>query len=472
MNTIQTLQNTPQEASGGAPAWWVIFTRELHELWMGGKAPILLLIFSILLGGLTYVLASNSELSLIPPQEMVYETLKAAIAVSLFIGLIIGADSISGERERSTLESLLLTPTSRRQIVIGKFLAGMSPWPVAFAITIPYMSTISQGDEVFRHAVLWGALVGTILAPAFTALGMVASFWSSSNKTSLFVGVGLYVLFVVPNTLPGRAQTGLMGSLLQQVNPLASSNHFLSKILVNNRTFGEWWPWLVAPVLLAGLLYTLLFLYAPPSLRLEGGKSGKFWGYWSRVIGVGMVVLACLMARSPSAALAAQQAPPPHALQISIDMGYTTVKAGDHILFNTVVTNAGETASPPVAVAMNIVNLNAAGDVVDPEDWSPQRTQYLDTVAAGQSVSLGWRVNAILDGDYLVYMVAIPEPAGRDATSQPVASAGIHLTVTPFTRLNPRGVLPYAIGGPVLLALGIVYIYRRRRRDIDTGATA
>jgi hypothetical protein len=121
---------------------------------------------------------------------------------------------------------------------------------------------------------------------------------------------------------------------------------------------------------------------------------------------------------------------------------------------------------------MNIVNLNAAGDVVDPEDWSPQRTQYLDTVAAGQSVSLGWRVNAILDGDYLVYMVAIPEPAGRDATSQPVASAGIHLTVTPFTRLNPRGVLPYAIGGPVLLALGIVYIYRRRRRDIDTGATA
>ena len=54
---------------------------------------------------------------------------------------------------------------------------------------------------------------------------------------------------------------------------------------------------------------------------------------------------------------------------------------------------------------MNIINLDAAGDVVDPEDWSPQRTQYMESLAAGKSVTLSWRVNAILDGDYLVYMV-------------------------------------------------------------------
>ncbi|MBC6947406.1 ABC transporter permease, partial [candidate division KSB1 bacterium] len=226
---------------------------------MGGKAPVLLLIFSVLLGIMTYVMASNSELSLIPPQEMTYETLKAAIAVGLFISLIIGADSISGERERATLESLLLTPTSRRQIVFGKFLAGVSPWPVAYLIAIPYMKVLSQGNEVFAAAVPWGALTGTLLAPAFTAMGMLASFWSNSNKTSLFTGLGLYVLFLLPSQLPGRAQTGQMGSLLQQVNPIASTNHFLSKILVNNRTFEEWWPWLVAPAALALLLYGLLF---------------------------------------------------------------------------------------------------------------------------------------------------------------------------------------------------------------------
>jgi ABC-2 type transport system permease protein len=115
-----------ERAGSGSPTWWLVFVRELSDLWVGGKALVLILIYGIFLGVVTYVVASNSELSLIPPKEMVYETLKNAMAVSLFIGLIIGADSISGERERATLESLLLTPTSRRQIVGGKFLAGIS----------------------------------------------------------------------------------------------------------------------------------------------------------------------------------------------------------------------------------------------------------------------------------------------------------------------------------------------------------
>jgi hypothetical protein len=69
----------------------------------------------------------------------------------------------------------------------------------------------------------------------------------------------------------------------------------------------------------------------------------------------------------------------------------------------------------------------------------------------------------------MVYMVVIPKPAGQDATTHPVASSGIHLTVTPFTRLNPGGVLPYAIGVPILLVIGIVFLYRYRNRQIDAG---
>jgi ABC-2 type transport system permease protein len=457
---------------GSAPTWWLVFVREINELWMGGKAPVLLFIYSVLLGILTYVMASNSELSLIPPQEMVYETLKAAIAVGLFISMIIGADSISGERERSTLEGLLLTPTSRRQIVVGKFLAAISPWPLAMVITIPYMKILSQGNEVFGQAVPWGALTGTFLAPAFTGIGMLASFWSNSNKTSLFTGLGIYVFFLLPSQLPGRAQTGQMGSLLQQVNPIASTNHFLSKILVNNRTLAEWWTFLVAPVVLAIVVYLLLFLYAPPSLRLEGGKSSRFWSFWGRL--VGLSAIACFMIvsliASPVAAQESSSMEPQ--IQVSIDMAHKTVRAGEHILYNTVVTNHGTEDSPPLCLAMNIINLDAAGDIVDPEDWSPQRTQYVDVLPAGQSISHSWRVNAILDGDYLVYMVAIPEPESEQATSKPAASPGIHLIVTPFTKLNPGGVLPYAVGGPLVLILGVILLQRIRRRKIDTGAGA
>ena len=452
------------------PAWWLIFTRELTDLWVGGKALTLILIYSVMLGIMVYVLSSNSELSLIPPKEMAYETLKNAMAVSLFIALIIGADSLSGERERATFEALLLTPASRRQIITGKFLSGISPWPIAFLIVIPYLNVVAQGDEILGPAILWGGITGTILATAYTGLGMLVSFFSNSNKTSYFVSLGIYILFLVPAQLPGRAQTGATGQFLQWVNPVAAVNHFLSKHLVNYRTLAEFWTWLIAPTAFMLIVLGLLFLFAAPGLRLEGGRESKIGKMLKRGTAVvGLVLLLAFPTAVP--VLARDTLKTESGLQITIDKDYVVVKTGDKVEYNTVITNIGSTASAPLIVAMNLINLDAKGDIVDPEDWSPQRTQYLEGLAPGESASLSWIINTILDGDYMVYMVLIDAPTSTETTSHPVASSGIHLTVTPFTRLNPLGVLPYAIGGPVLLGLAIFFVYRLRRKNIDLGGS-
>lgn len=482
-----------RQAGASPPVWWVVFLRELSDLWIGGKALWLILVYSLLLGIWSYVLASNSELSLIPPKEMVFEMLKAYLGVSLFVALIIGADSIAGERERATLESLLLTPTSRRQLVAGKFLAAISPWPVALVITIPYWHLLAQGDEVFGQAILWGAILAAILTPALAAIGMLVSLWAKSNRTSMFLSLGLYLFLLLPSQLPGKAQTGAIGSLLQLVNPLAAANHFPAKILVNNRTLEEMWPWLVSPVALAVLAVGLLFLFAR-GLRLEPTLPGWLRSSWRRVSGIGVVglVLATMISAAPAIAqrtlvvahLDADEQPeesvskePPGesapieqaALTIDIDLDAATVKAGDEVDYNTVLTNRGSRPTTPLVMAMNIINVDAAGDVVDPEDWSPQRTRHLPSLAPNESTTLSWQVNAILDGDYVIYMVAIPVPEDTDATSQPVASSGIHLTVTPHTKINPGGVLPYAIGGPLLLLLVIIVVSWRRNRAVDSG---
>jgi ABC-type transport system involved in cytochrome c biogenesis permease component len=281
-SSVELPQGTIREqTSGRAPGWWLVFIKELNDLWMGGKAPLLLLIFCIMQGALAYMMVGDAS-DPTPPKEMVYFTVENAIAVGLFIGLIIGADSISGERERLTLEALLLTPTSRRQIIVGKFLASISPWPAAFVITVPFLAVLSEGDEVFRTALLCGALMGTLMAPAFTGFAMLVSFWSESNKTSLFVSLVVYLMFLIPTQLPGSAQTGVMGRLFKRVNPMESNGHLLEKLLVNNRTLAEFWPWLASPVLFAVLVYVLLFWYAAPALRLEGGRSNKLVSYWSR----------------------------------------------------------------------------------------------------------------------------------------------------------------------------------------------
>ncbi|MFA5835787.1 MAG: ABC transporter permease subunit [Bellilinea sp.] len=464
------LDEISRSDSRSLPAWWLIFIRELTDLWVGGKALTLILIYSILLGIMVYVLSSNSELSLIPPKEMAYETLKNAMAVSLFIALIIGADSLSGERERATFEALLLTPASRRQIITGKFLAGISPWPIAFLIVIPYLNVVAQGDEILGPAILWGGITGTILVTAYTGLGMLVSFFSNSNKTSYFVSLGVYILFLVPAQLPGRAQTGATGQFLQWVNPVAAVNHFLSKHLVNYRTLAEFWTWLIAPTAFMLIVLGLLFLFAAPGLRLEGGRESKIGKMLKRVTAVvGIVLLLAFSTASPVLARDALKAE--SGLQITIDQDYVVVKTGDKVEYNTVITNNSSTTSAPLIVAMNLINLDAKGDIVDPEDWSPQRTQYLEGLAPGESANLSWIINTILDGDYMVYMVLIDAPTSTETTSHPVASSGIHLTVTPFTRLNPLGVLPYAIGGPVLLGLAIFFVYRLRRKNIDQGGS-
>ena len=458
-----------------APVWWVVLSRELADLWVGGKALYMIVAFSILLGIETFVLATNFELSLYTPQETVFEILKSVIQISLLIGLIIGADSISGERERATLEGLLLTPATRRQIIFGKFLGALSAWPVALVIAIPFMGLLSQATGVFGPAVLLGLLVGALLIPAFTAIGMMISIWCNSNKTSFFISLGIFLIVILMGQVIGTTKIGLWGQLLLAVNPLPAGFDFLSKLLVSNRTLAESWTALESPFIFAVVVIGLLFLFVGPQLRIEAGRMNKMKNFWSKVSRMlGMAIIAGLMLMPSTTS--AMALPPAQSqggdLQIAISLDSKTVKTGDSIDFDTVLTNVGTEKSPPVIAAMNIINLSKTGDVVDPEDWSPERTQYVESLGPNETTKLSWQVNAVLDGNFMVYIVAIPQPGGEGTSTQAVASRGLHLSVTKFTSLNPSGVLPFAVGVPIVVVLAILVLFRLRNRQVDAGEAA
>jgi ABC-2 type transport system permease protein len=258
-----------ESASLTFSAWWLMFVRELSDLWIGGKALYLILAYSVFLGFQAYSQVKTSETSIIPPREMVFATLQVVFYIGGLIGMIIGADSISGERERGTLEALLLTPISRRQIILGKFLAGLSPWPIALLIAIPFLKMLAQGDAVFGQSLYWGGLVGTLLAIGFTGLGMLVSFWSNSNKASFFVSVGIYLVILLPTTWPGRAVRGFVAKFFQRMNPLEGTNELLEKILVNNRPAAQYADWLRTPEVFAAVVVAILVLYAGSRLRID-----------------------------------------------------------------------------------------------------------------------------------------------------------------------------------------------------------
>jgi hypothetical protein len=473
MSNLQKVQHVTvpkvRASDSVVPTWKLLLKRELTDLWIGGRAFNLLLVYSILLGLMLYTYTLTAELSILPPQEAVYEMLKNSTAFSIFMGLIIGADSISGERDRSTLESLLLTPVNRRQIIIAKLLAGISPWPAAYLIALPFLYVLAQGNAVLGPAIFWGALTGTMLVLGYTGLAMLVSFWSSSNKISYFISLSIYALHMVPVEMTGDG-IDIAGEILQWLNPVSAVNSFLSKHLVSSRSLAEYWPWLVPSALLATLTVGLLLKFASSRLRLEPGLRRKIRQVMRKAIGLASVfiLVGLSISVSPVRALHLSQAQKQD-LDISIDSKFKQVTMGDVVQINTLITNKGLQSSSPLIASLNVVNLDGTGESVDLEEWSPKRTHYIDALAPDEAINLDWLITTRLDGNYMVYIILIPQPVSAETTTSPVANSSLYLTVEPAPGLSPRAVLPFALGVPASLLAITFIVYRRRRQQIDVG---
>ena len=472
------------------PRWIVVTSQELSALWRGGRIPALFVPFSIVLSFMSYLLATNKELSLTPPKEMVFFILQVTIAVGLLISLIIGANAISGERENGTFESLLVTPVSRRQIILGKFLAALSPWPFILAISTVYIALLAPSAQIFWLALLLVSVLGSILVIIYSGFGLFVSIYSNSNRSSLSISLVVLLLSLVETQLPSGGQTGNVGYLFKRIDPIEATLQVTEKVLVNNRTMtemnnplGSQGFWLLSPLFVALLILVLLFVFghAHISLHARLGLEDKLKrlrslrrGHSSAlmivfVLAAFMFILASSSFAARALALdnATKQSSRAEPLQISIDRRYEVTKTGDEFDFITQVKNNDpHKQSGPLVVAMNIINLGS-GQPVDPEDWSPERTQAIGSLEPGQATELTWTIESILKGDYLIYMVVTPKPVGSTSTSQPVASSAIHLTVKPHTRLNPGGILPLAIGTPTALTVVWLGLRAMRRREVE-----
>ena len=265
------VEGTPTRKT--APGWVVVLEQEVRDLWLGGRGLLLILAFSVLLSVIAYLTATNRALNFLEQRETVNLTLQVAIAVGALLTLLAAADAVSGERERGTLETLLLTPVSRLEITVGKLLATVSLWLSAFAITVPYVWFLGRGLGIVREALAAGFVVGTLLAIFLASLGMVVSIVSGSNRVSLSLSIFLLLAFFAPTQLPSSAQRGWAGDLLLRVNPLTAGEHYVGKILVSGHGWNEDVSWLASPLAAAVVFAAIALLLGTRFMRLRGGVS-------------------------------------------------------------------------------------------------------------------------------------------------------------------------------------------------------
>lgn len=147
-------------------------------------------------------------------------------------------------------------------------------------------------------------------------------------------------------------------------------------------------------------------------------------------------------------------------VSVTLDRDRAEAGPGDKLAFVSTVTNDGSSPRSDLIAHLNILTTDA--DVyVDPEDWSPRRTQYLDELAPGESADLDWDVQAVTSGP-LILFVSVTSTGGDNVTS----SGPLHLTVGGQRNVNSAGVATMALWPPavVLLLLGGTLVRRRRHR--------
>ncbi|MFG1820297.1 ABC transporter permease [Kribbella sp. NPDC049174] len=250
--------------------WEVVAEQECRDLWIGGRGPTLVFGFSVLLSAMTYLAATNQAMNFLEQREAVNLTVQIGLAVGVLLTVVVSADAISGERERGTFEGLLLTPVSRRGIIVGKLAAASTMWLACLVVTLPYLWVLGRGVAGAVPAALLALTVGTLVATGLGGVGLLISAGTNSNKTSLACGLLVLLVLFAPTQLPALPKTGI-GEVITRANPIGSALHYISQILVSRRGWTHDLSYLASPVLVALVVTGVLIVAGPRLVRLTAG---------------------------------------------------------------------------------------------------------------------------------------------------------------------------------------------------------
>lgn len=149
---------------------------------------------------------------------------------------------------------------------------------------------------------------------------------------------------------------------------------------------------------------------------------------------------------------------------IRVDHARISTKLGAKFAFRSTVTNPGSEPASGLIAHLNVLSLRR-GTYVDPEDWSSNRTRYLETIPPGGSRAVTWPMQAVNHGEFAIY-VAVVSSSG--SSRPPTTGPTIHLAVAERRSLNAGGILPLALGVPAALGFLAFGVRAYRRRESGT----
>lgn len=166
--------------------------------------------------------------------ELVRVFFQAAVLFLLIIP-IVTMRLLAEERRTGTLELLLTSPVKEIEIVLAKFLAGLSLPALMLVLTASYAAVLGVYGEPDWGPIYGGFLGLLLLGAALTAIGLLMSGLTSNQIVAAVVAMGVGILLWMIDTLgyllpdPFDAIV-TQCSLVAHFTPFATGAMFLSDV--------------------------------------------------------------------------------------------------------------------------------------------------------------------------------------------------------------------------------------------------
>jgi ABC-2 type transport system permease protein len=214
--TEPAAEDSRPEASRGG--WRVVAAKELSDHLYSGRFVVLLGVLGIATGAAVFA-ASGGIRDIAPDAEGIVALFLKLFTVTVdpvpfpliifvsflapMLGIMFGFDSVNGERAQGTLPRLLSQPIHRDEVILGKFVAGIS----VIAIMLTALVIFVGGIGIFRLGVtptlqeVTRLFVWLILAVVYVAfwqgLATLVSVRTSRAATSALVPVGIWLVLAL-----------------------------------------------------------------------------------------------------------------------------------------------------------------------------------------------------------------------------------------------------------------------------------
>jgi sodium transport system permease protein len=176
-------------------------------------------------------------------------------------GMHLAIDSTAGEKERKSLEPLLINPVPRWQIMVGKMLAtvlfaftSLTLTLASFRFALPHMPTGALGIDLTLDASTVGGIlmvVGPVAILAAALLTLLATYAKSFREAQSYMGL-VIMIPMIPSILfmanPVKPETWMMGI------PMFSQNLLIGEFVRGEAVPTLWLAMSIGGTLAIGLL--------------------------------------------------------------------------------------------------------------------------------------------------------------------------------------------------------------------------